>query len=408
MSPTLRSDRLLLTRYTEADEERFVAFFADERVSRWMGDGPQPEAADRSLFWRIFPIYEQRRFDVWAVWWGDRYVGHAELKPTETVNGHELIYALSPEVWGQGLGTELTETLVQYGFEQLRLTEVHATVAAPNTASLALLGKLGFVPVRDIANAAGPTTRVLTRSRPARPEPQWRLEELAHAGPEHLDPEFVAGFDRKQGHPDPAVEISALRAAGVGPAATVVDFGAGTGQFAIPAAREFARVIAVDVAEPMLERLQERASGEGLTNLECVPAGFLSYEHAGSPVDAVFTRHALHQLPDFWKTIALQRIAGLLRPGGVLRLRDLIYDFLPAEAEPVFRSWFDGAATDPAQGYTAEDYATHIRTEHSTFRWLFEPMLTQAGFEILTAEYEGRCFGSYTCRLHPGWAANRS
>jgi hypothetical protein len=30
------------------------------------------------------------------------------------------------------------------------------------------------------------------------------LDELAHAGAEHLDPGFVAGFDRKQGYPDPA------------------------------------------------------------------------------------------------------------------------------------------------------------------------------------------------------------
>jgi len=30
----------------------------------------------------------------------------------------------------------------------------------------------------------------------------WMLDELAHAGPEHLDPGLVAGFDRKQGYPD--------------------------------------------------------------------------------------------------------------------------------------------------------------------------------------------------------------
>ena len=30
------------------------------------------------------------------------------------------------------------------------------------------------------------------------------IDELAHAGPEHLDPAFVAGYDRKQGYPDPA------------------------------------------------------------------------------------------------------------------------------------------------------------------------------------------------------------
>jgi hypothetical protein len=27
----------------------------------------------------------------------------------------------------------------------------------------------------------------------------WTLDEVSHAGAEHLDPGFVAGFDRKQG-----------------------------------------------------------------------------------------------------------------------------------------------------------------------------------------------------------------
>lgn len=50
--------------------------------------------------------------------------------------------------------------------------------------------------------------------------------------------------------------------------------------------------------------------------IEVVEAGLLSYEHAGTLVDAVHTRNALHQLPDAFKAIALHRIARLLRPGG--------------------------------------------------------------------------------------------
>jgi SAM-dependent methyltransferase len=223
------------------------------------------------------------------------------------------------------------------------------------------------------------------------------LDELAHAGPEHLDPAFVAGYDRKQGNPDPASDLAALAEQGVPPTATVLDLGAGTGQFALAAARHYRRVIAVDVSPAMLGRLRDRAAAAGLTNLDCVRAGFLSYQHAGPPVDAVHTRNALHQLPDFWKAIAVDRIAGVLRPGGILRLRDLIYDFPPAAAADVFSAWLDGAADNPADGYTRGDYAEHIRTEHSTFRWLFEPMLAAAGFEIITAEYHGPVYGAYTC-----------
>jgi ubiquinone/menaquinone biosynthesis C-methylase UbiE len=225
----------------------------------------------------------------------------------------------------------------------------------------------------------------------------WMIDELAYAGPEHLDANFVEGFDRKQGYPAPDEDLARLEAQGLGPDSVVVDLGAGTGQFALAAARRFGQVTAVDISPAMVQMLTEKAATAGLANLRCVRAGFLSYGHEGPLADGVYTRHALHQLPDFWKTIALGRIARLLRPGGVLQIRDLIYDFQPDEADEVFGSWFDGASTEPAAGYTREDYIEHIQTEFSTYRWLFEPMLAVAGFEILSVAYHARCFGEYTC-----------
>jgi len=223
------------------------------------------------------------------------------------------------------------------------------------------------------------------------------IDELAHAGPEHLDPGFAAGFDHKQGYPDPAVDLAVLREHGIGAASTVVDFGAGTGRFALAAAAQVARVVAVDVSPAMLAALRDRVARAGAANVECVQAGFMSYEHAGPPADAVFTRNAVHQLPDFWKVLALDRIARLLRPGGVLRLHDLIFDCQPAEAEAVVDAWLEEAAEDPSLGYTRDDFAQHLRTEFSTFRWLFEPMLAAAGFAIVTAGFDGPVYGTYTC-----------
>jgi RimJ/RimL family protein N-acetyltransferase len=166
MPPVLRTSRLLLDPYTPEDEESFVALFQDTRVSRWMGDGPAAEADDRALFGRIFSkVYAQELFDVWAVRRGRVLVGHAEIKRTDAVDGHEIVYALAPEAWGSGLGKELAQAVVGYGFETLGLTEVHATVAAQNEASLRLLGRIGFEHVRDIEEDDGGLTRVLTSRR---------------------------------------------------------------------------------------------------------------------------------------------------------------------------------------------------------------------------------------------------
>lgn len=225
----------------------------------------------------------------------------------------------------------------------------------------------------------------------------WQLDELAHAGPEHLDPEFVANFDRKQNF-DPFEDVALVRRHGLGTDSTLIDLAAGTGKLAVAAAPHCSRVIAVDVSPAMLRAIEHRVASAHLTNVEVVHAGFLTYEHQGRPPDVVYTRNALHQLPDFWKVRALQRIAGWLRPGGILCVRDLIFDCAPDDIERVIEAWFARAGSDPKRGYTAADFAEHIRTEHSTFRWLFEPMLDATGFDLLDVAYRARIYAAYTCR----------
>jgi ubiquinone/menaquinone biosynthesis C-methylase UbiE len=226
----------------------------------------------------------------------------------------------------------------------------------------------------------------------------WWLDERAHAGPEHLDPVYVAGYEHKAGY-DPAEDVAALLARGIGSNATVVDLGAGTGAFSAAIAAHVGRVIAVDISPAMISALTARVESANLTNVTVVAAGFLSYVHAGPPPDAVFTRNALHQLPDFWKGVALQRIASILCPGGLLRLRDLVFDFDPAEAGERIEAWLAGAVTDPTAGWTAHELAEHVRTEYSTYRWLLECLLERTGLDILDVSYRRGVYGAYTCRL---------
>ncbi len=210
----------------------------------------------------------------------------------------------------------------------------------------------------------------------------------------------MAGYDRKQGYPDPSEDVEVFARHGLGLESLVVDLGAGSGQFAVAGARRFGRVIAVDVSAEMLALLRRKLAEVDLTNVEVVQAGFMSYRHEGPRADGIYTRNALHHLPDFWKAIALVRLGRVMKKGGVLRLHDLIYDFAPDEANAVFAPWLDGAAQDPADGYTAADFIAHIRSEHSTFRWLFEPMLEATGFEVVDAESRDRVYGTYTCLRH--------
>jgi ubiquinone/menaquinone biosynthesis C-methylase UbiE len=226
----------------------------------------------------------------------------------------------------------------------------------------------------------------------------WVVDELAYAGRENLDPAHVARYDGKM-DAEAAAELAALQAAGLGEDATVIDMGAGTGQFALVAADAVGRVIAVDVSPVMLEHLRAKLRSRGVGNVECVEGGFLTYEHGGEPADLVYTRFALHHLPDFWKARALVRMADMLRPGGMLRLSDVVYGFEPAEAEACLERWISETASEGVEGgWTRAELEEHVRDEHSTFTWLLEPMLEWAGFAIEEAEYsEDLMLASYRC-----------
>lgn len=218
----------------------------------------------------------------------------------------------------------------------------------------------------------------------------WQLDERAHAGAEHLDPGYVAGYDAKSGT-DLSDDVGALLALGVDDRSTVVDLGGGTGAFALTMRPHVARVVAVDVSETMVDHMRARG-------IEAVHAGFLSYEHAGDAPDAVYSRNALHHLPDFWKAIALDRIARLLPPGSVFLLRDLIFSFDPQEAPELIEAWVASAPEDRAQGWTGAELAEHVRGECSTYSWLLEPMLERVGFEIAERRVaDSRTYASYTC-----------
>ena len=224
----------------------------------------------------------------------------------------------------------------------------------------------------------------------SRQGPTWELDELSHAGQEHLDAAYVAGYDQKS-PTDWSEDVAELQKLGIGASSTVVDLGAGTGTFAEAIAPHVQRIVAVDVSEPMVAKMRARG-------IEAVQAGFLTYEHRGEPPDAVMTRNALHHLPDFWKALALTRIAQMLRPGGVLLLRDLVFSFAPAEARTSIKVWLDSAPTDPARGWTSAQLAEHVRTEHSTFTWLLEPMLERAGFEVMARSLSNDgIYAAYTC-----------
>lgn len=228
--------------------------------------------------------------------------------------------------------------------------------------------------------------------------PGWFLDESSYAGRENLDAAHVERYDAKE-DASAASELALLQSLGLARDSLVVEFGAGTGQFTVVVASACARVIAVDVSEPMLTRLRSKVAELDVSNVELIRAGFLTYEHVGRPADFIYSRYALHHLSDFWKALAFIRLRRMLRAGGVLRLWDVVYDFAPAEAEARIEAWCATGGDTVEAEWSRAELEEHVRDEHSTFTWLLEPMIARSGFEIAHADHsEDGIFAKYLLR----------
>lgn len=226
--------------------------------------------------------------------------------------------------------------------------------------------------------------------------PPWIYDELRQVGLDFEDIAAVADYDRNQGS-DRSAERALCARLGVAPGRTVIDLGCGTGSFALEAAHSGASVHAVDVSRAMLDYAAARARADGLEGIRFHHGGFLTYAHQGAPADLVVTRYALHRLPDFWKMAALLRLSEMLRPDGRLYLEDVVFSFEPAHYAAGAEAWIGRVAMPPGEGFTAQDFQTHLREGYSTYSWILEAMALRAGFVIEAAELPDPAYGTYLC-----------
>lgn len=228
---------------------------------------------------------------------------------------------------------------------------------------------------------------------------RWRYNEFEQIGKDYGRAEEVERYDSS--HRDFRDVDEENRATidllGLATGSTVVDFGSGTGDFCLAAARAGARAIGVDVSEAMIADAEKKARRAGLSNsIRFVREGFLTYKHAGDQVDAVSTSLCLHHLPDFWKAVALERIRKMLKPDGVLFVRDVVLPDTDAkEAIDLFienQSALGGS-------FLREDAEQHFREEFSTYDWVMKGFFARAGYRVVWSRVDHEVIRSYVCKL---------
>ena len=147
----LESERLLFRSHEAADLEAFCAMEADAEVRRYVGGTPRTREMAEQRFWERAMHPVDGRLGMWAavLKTDGRYVGRCGLYPrlgggVKVEREAVLAFYLAREFSGRGLATEAGRAFVDFGFDELKLTRIVASVQVENAASIRVLEKLGF------------------------------------------------------------------------------------------------------------------------------------------------------------------------------------------------------------------------------------------------------------------------
>ena len=165
------SERMVLERLRPEDLDELAALLMHPQMLPMLWSFPTPltRARIEDMLRAKADHWQRHGFGYWLA--RDRgtgeTVGRGGLQYTYTAGLHdvEVGWAIAPERWGEGLGTEMAQTAVKVAFGPLDLREIVAFTLPGNVASRRVMEKTGFRYEREIVHAG--LTHVLYRRRRA-------------------------------------------------------------------------------------------------------------------------------------------------------------------------------------------------------------------------------------------------
>ena len=146
----LRTPRLRLRPFTEADAPAHLALYQDPEVTRQLGGGPflgdQIAARSQRAVVRFVRHWADKGFGVFAVeeLATGRFLGQCGLNTIDELGEIEVLYALERAAWGRGLATEAARAALGHGFDDVRLPRIVAVTRPEHRESRRVMEKLGM------------------------------------------------------------------------------------------------------------------------------------------------------------------------------------------------------------------------------------------------------------------------
>ena len=157
----LETDRLILRNLVPADLESLFKLYSDPDVRHYFPEGTLTLAETKEeLEWFLNGHPQHPEFGLWATIHKEttHFIGRCGLLPW-TIDERpevEVAYMLGREYWGQGLGTEAAQAILEYGFEHLHLSRLICLIDRENLASIKVARKIGMTFEKEGRDEQGP------------------------------------------------------------------------------------------------------------------------------------------------------------------------------------------------------------------------------------------------------------
>ncbi|WP_421385322.1 GNAT family N-acetyltransferase [Bacillus salacetis] len=146
--PTLETERLILRKLSMNDKEDLFEYASEPMVSRFVPWEVHKTLSDSEEFLAtITNAYEEKRKLTWAIELKEEKKMIGTIDFVNWVPKHyraELAYVLSHKHWGRGYMMEAARELIKYGFQNMNLNRVEASIIIENKQSQRVLEKLGL------------------------------------------------------------------------------------------------------------------------------------------------------------------------------------------------------------------------------------------------------------------------
>lgn len=145
----LETNRLLLRHPVIGDLDALWALYCDPEITKYIPDAPRSrEEAKEELEWHMHGHPKYPELGLWATIYRETgtFIGRCGLLPW-TIDGQnevEVAYAIARDYWGQGLGIEAAQGILQYGFDKLNLSRLICMIDPENIASQKVAEKIGM------------------------------------------------------------------------------------------------------------------------------------------------------------------------------------------------------------------------------------------------------------------------